>query len=81
MTKAIVYSVYIIEMLQTTFGLHDFYTLFCTQQGNRYLENPTDFDIHGFGFMWFTIPLGSALGMSPNSRLLQHEPNNDFCHE
>jgi len=60
-TKAIVYFVYIIGTLQTAFALHDFYSLFCTLRGNSFLEPPAQSTIYGFGFMWFTIPVGGAL--------------------
>jgi len=59
-TKSIVYFVYIVGTLQTALALRDFYTLFCTLQGNTYLESST-LDIRRFGFMWFTIPVGDAL--------------------
>jgi len=63
-TKSVVYFIYIIGTLQTALALRDFYTLFCTLQGNQFLESSLPdlvFDIRRFGFMWFTIPVGDAL--------------------
>lgn len=61
-TKAIVYFAYIIGTIQTGFALRDFYVLFCTSEVKLLME-PWNFDTHRFGFMWFTIPVGGALGM------------------
>ncbi|KXN92863.1 hypothetical protein AN958_07060 [Leucoagaricus sp. SymC.cos] len=58
LTKVVVYFVYIIGTLQSAFTLRDFYTLFCTVDGNQWLE---DKDVHRFGFMWLTIPVCGSL--------------------
>ncbi|KAF9446770.1 hypothetical protein P691DRAFT_672871, partial [Macrolepiota fuliginosa MF-IS2] len=58
--KSIVYFVYIVGTMQTAFALRDFYTLFCTEAGDGVLSSGP-FSPHRFGFMWFTIPVSSAL--------------------
>ncbi|KAF9451797.1 hypothetical protein P691DRAFT_662504, partial [Macrolepiota fuliginosa MF-IS2] len=55
--KSIVYFVYGVGTIQTVFALRDFYILFCILGGNM----PTGHDLRAFGFMWFTIPVSSAL--------------------
>ncbi|KAF9442446.1 hypothetical protein P691DRAFT_779402 [Macrolepiota fuliginosa MF-IS2] len=58
--KSIVYFVYIVGAMQTAFALRDFYTLFCIEDTERVLLS-TAFGPHRFGFMWFTVPVSSAL--------------------
>ncbi|KAF5363610.1 hypothetical protein D9756_000920 [Leucocoprinus leucothites] len=58
LTKAVVYFVYIAGMLQSAVALYDFYTLFCTADGNQWLEGK---DVHRFGLMWLVLPVCGSL--------------------
>ncbi|KAJ3559657.1 hypothetical protein NP233_g11209 [Leucocoprinus birnbaumii] len=57
-TKVVVYFVYIVGMVQSGVALHDFYTLFCTADGNQWLEGK---DVHRFGVMWLALPVCGSL--------------------
>lgn len=56
--KTVVYFVFIVGTLQSAVILHDFYILYCTLDGSRWLDGK---DIHRFGFMWLVLPVCESL--------------------